>query len=351
MPERILRAVRPALLHPRVQLAVKSGIAAGIAWTLGNLLPGEIGDYGYYASLGAISALYPAVSDTVRESVRTTAAILLGAVLAAGVQVLAWANGLTVGAVVLVAVLVAGLPFLGAQRTWVATAALFVLVFSGDPPQDYILAYVLQILLGAGVGLAVNALVPSLNLTSLGRSVERLRWEVVRQVRGLAEVLGKAEDPCEDDLETVFDRIDEEREGLQTALAQVERSRQFNPRARRHSAAWQALRERGLALARVGFLVQNVGVVLEGTGDGERLLDDALRRSVGRVLADLASLLEDPSEECVDAVEDGLAGLLTEIADAPFDTDEQRYLAGVVAASVRLAVSSVTAHLVPSTAS
>src|SRR5690606_1549874 len=207
--------------------------------------------------------------------------------------------------VVLVAVLVAGLPFLGAQRFWVATAALFVLVFSGDPPQAYVAAYVLQVLLGVVLGLAVNAVAPSLNLTSLDRSVERLRSEVVRQFLGLAEVLGEARDPGQDDLDAVFARIEWEREDLQAALAQVERSRQFNPRARRHSAAWQALRERGLALARVGFLVQSVGVVLEGTGDGERLLDDALRRSVGRVLADLASLLEDPSEECVDAVEDG----------------------------------------------
>lgn len=346
MVERILTAVRPVLLHPRLQLAVKSGVAAGLAWTLGSLLPGDLGDYGYYASLGAISVLYPAVSDTVRESLRTTAAIVLGALLAAVMQVLAWPNGLTVAAVVLVAVLVAGLPFLGAQRFWVATAALFVLVFSGDPPQAYVAAYVLQVLLGAVLGLAVNAVAPSLNLTSLDRSVERLRSEVVRQLRGLAEVLGEARDPGQDDLDAVFARIEWEREDLQAALAQVERSRQGNPRARRHAAAWQVLRERGLALARVGFLVQNVGVVLEG--DGGHLLDDGLRRATATVLTDLADLVEEPGEARVGTVETSVGALLSEVAAARFGTTEQRYLAGVVASSVRLAVSSVTAHLVPS---
>ncbi|HLS40869.1 MAG TPA: hypothetical protein VK038_08910, partial [Ornithinicoccus sp.] len=146
--------------------------------------------------------------------------------------------------------------------------------------------------------------------------------------------------------DAVFARIEWEREDLQAALAQVERSRQGNPRARRHAAAWQALRERGLALARVGFLVQNVGVVLEG--DGGHLLDDGLRRATATVLTDLADLVEEPGEARVGTVETSVGALLSEVAAARFGTTEQRYLAGVVASSVRLAVSSVTAHLVPS---
>lgn len=105
-----------------------------------------------------------------------------------------------------------------------------------------------------------------------------------------------------------------------------------------------------MALARVGFLVQNVGVVLESLADGQRLLDDRLRQATGRVLTDLADVIEAPGEEHVAAVRGSVEELLSGIADSRYETNEERYLAGVLAASVRLAVSSVTTHLVPAAA-
>jgi uncharacterized membrane protein YgaE (UPF0421/DUF939 family) len=341
--ERFLRPIRPVLLHRLTLLALRSGVAAAVAFFVGAHLPGPFAEYAYYASLGAISVIYPALSDSFWESLRATGAILLGAVLAAAVQWIAWPNALTVGLIVTVAVALSGMPWFGEQRHWVAAAALFVLVFSTDPPHDYILVYVGQIAVGAAVGLAVNAAFPSLNLTSLSQAVEALRRELVRQLHSLADRLRRREDPDEEDLEAVFEGLERERAALRTALQQVERSRKGNPRARRHKMDLQALSQRAHALARVGFLLQDVGVVLQ---DAQRqhtwVVDDALREATAGAFHDLATLLEEPGADAVARAGRSVSDLAQQVMETEFESIEVRYLASVLVASAQLSLSSAS---------
>lgn len=338
--------LRALLLHERTLLTLKSGLAAGLGWLVGAQYPGEMGEYAYYAALGAISVIYPAVSDSAREAVRATAAILLGALVAALVQVVAWPNAVTVGAVVLLGTALGGLRFLGEQRHWVATAALFVLVFSGDPPQDYVLTYLGQIVTGALIGLAVNAALPKMNLTPLSRATARLRAELVVQLRRVAELLRERDEPEPEELEQVFEEIEAERDRLRQALDQVTRSTEANVRAARFEGVRRSLQERARSLSHIAFLVQDVGVVLQDVQrDDYRVLDPPLRRATATAFAGLADVIETPTTELVEQVRADVTELLQTLDRTTFEDAEGRYLAGVIVASAQLSLSTALSSL------
>ena len=62
------RALVHQLRRPRLQLVLKASLAAALAWQIGSAVPGSLSEYAYYAPLGAISVIYPAVTDSVREA-------------------------------------------------------------------------------------------------------------------------------------------------------------------------------------------------------------------------------------------------------------------------------------------
>ena len=94
------RALVHQLRRPRLQLVLKASLAAALAWQIGSAVPGSLSEYADYAPLGAISVIYPAVTDSVREAARAVVAIGLGIAVAVAIQWVAWPNALTVGLVV-----------------------------------------------------------------------------------------------------------------------------------------------------------------------------------------------------------------------------------------------------------
>ncbi|WP_040283607.1 FUSC family protein [Tessaracoccus massiliensis] len=343
---KLIARLRRVMLHERALLALKSGLAAGLGWAVGARFPGEMAEYAYYASLGGISVIYPAVSDSVREAFRATAAIILGALVAALMQVISWPNALTVAPVVVIGTALGGLRFLGEQRHWVATAALFVLIFSGDPPQDYILIYVGQILTGALIGLGVNAALPKMNLTSLSDATEGLRAELVVQLRRVAELLREHDEPEAEQLEAVFDEIDNERDRLRQALEKVKRSTEGNPRAVRYEGVRRSLQDRARSLAHIAFMVQDVGVVLQDVQrDDYRVLNHQLRRATATAFAGLADVIVTPTAELAERVREDVTALMNQVHNAEFDDVEGRYLAGIIAASAQLSLSPALSSL------
>lgn len=343
-----MRVLRPVLLDRRFAMAVKSGAAASLAWVVGDTLPPAwMAEYAYYASLGAITVIYPAVGDSFREAMRATSAILLGTLLASLMQWVAWPNAFTVGLVVAVAMLVGSLRFLGSQRAWVPMAALFVLVFSGDPPQDYVLAYTGQVVLGAGVGLAVNyVLIPSMNLTSLGAAIDTLRVEVIRQLRHIQQILEKEGSPDELALTEAVEELEQDRDALRDAVEEVRRSQRGNPRARRYQKSREALHRRAEGLHRIAFLVQDVGVVLrEFQIDRYQILNGPSRRRTAEAFGAIAALFEEPSEAAFAAAEQAVARLMDHIEEATFEDRQRRYLAGVVGVSAQRCLQTFESHL------
>ncbi|MFC5382667.1 hypothetical protein [Aquipuribacter nitratireducens] len=274
----------------RLAIAGRSALAAFLAWHAAGLVPG-VEDYRYYAPLGAAIVTYPTVADTVSSSWRALLAILAGGAIGAVVVLLPDAAGVPVGLAVGVGSLLAGLRAFGAQRAWVPTAALFTLVVGSGDPVAYLAAYAGLVLLGAGVGVAVTLLLPSLPRGQAGSAERRALGEVAVLLEDLAEAVetGAAEESVPDRREAVRSALAEARAGE----SETERARRGNLRARRHV---EELGEEARALQvvdRVGRVALDLADALGSTDDLAALASDSCSaggrvsvalRAVGRVL-------------------------------------------------------------------
>ncbi|MFC7022077.1 hypothetical protein ACFQHV_02945 [Promicromonospora thailandica] len=172
--------------HPRWSLAAKGALAAALAWLVGLVAPAPFSEYPYYAPLGAVVATSTTAVRSVRESVQVVGALLLGAVIARGVDAVVASSVLSVALVVALALLCAGWRVFGEVGSWVVTSALFVLVIGGSDPLEYVTVYAGLVVTGAAIGVAVNLLLPALPLTPTELALDRLRDVLLDQVSLLA---------------------------------------------------------------------------------------------------------------------------------------------------------------------
>ncbi|MDD9206493.1 FUSC family protein, partial [Georgenia sp. 10Sc9-8] len=95
--------------HPRMAMAVRAALAAAIAWFVARNLPDPAGDYPYYAPMGAVIATSTTLASSVREALRSVAAITLGGIVATLAHFLGnESNPLVLAAAVAAAVMVGG---------------------------------------------------------------------------------------------------------------------------------------------------------------------------------------------------------------------------------------------------
>jgi uncharacterized membrane protein YccC len=229
-----LRWDRRAGAQSRLLLALKTAIAAGVALALAGVVPGTASHYPYYAPLGAVIAMGPTVLHGIREGFRTVFGLAAGIGLAFVVTLVGAPHYLTVPVAVGVAVVVAGFRIVGQANTWVASAAIFVLLIGGPHPATYSTGYLTQTLLGAAVGVAVNMLIfPPLAVREAARGLESLQ-------RHLAEHLGDLGDALEDDevnghaWAERLDRLQTEAVAVRGGVRRADESRRGNPRAVLH---------------------------------------------------------------------------------------------------------------------
>ncbi|WP_247827207.1 FUSC family protein [Arthrobacter antioxidans] len=227
--------LRAAVLTPQLLLAVKAAFAAALAWTIAQAIPGTPAEYPYYAPLGALLAIYPTVAGTVKLGLQTVVGLTIGILLA---FVAVWAgdpNWVTIAFVVGVGVLLSGvLKRTAGGGSGIASAGLFVLVI-GNENLGYSLGYLVQTLVGVGVGLAVSALIlPPLHLNDAVGQMSGLRRTAARQLQEMGEAL--EEDWAGDD-----PRWGERRDDLtasvrnaRSALQYANESRKGNVRRRLH---------------------------------------------------------------------------------------------------------------------
>jgi uncharacterized membrane protein YgaE (UPF0421/DUF939 family) len=261
--ERLLQELR----RPRLQLVLKSSLAAALAWQVASAVPGPLGDYAYYAPLGAISVIYPAVTDSLQEAARAVVAIALGIAVAMTIQWVAWPNAVTVGLVVAAGIALGGWAWLGEQRTWVPVVGLFVLVLGGAHTETYAAGYLGQVALGAVLGLAVNLVVlPPLSLYDVRRSVAQVRSRVGDELRSMAELLEQSRSqetaPDARDWRRELDVLESSREQMRAAARQADRAAQKNPRTRRWADTLESARRTPLSLEQVVHMVEEVGLVM-----------------------------------------------------------------------------------------
>ncbi len=256
-------SISSALLWPRLQLAAKAGLAAGIAYFIAPFMPGSAADFPYYAPLGALVAMYENVAGSMRQGVQTLIGLGLGIGLAFMLFSLGNPSPFSVAIVMGLGVVLAGLPRLGSGGDWIPTAALLVLLVGGHDPDSFSFGYLLQMGVGVTVGILVNLLVfPPLHFKAAALSIAELRLALARQLQDMATALRESWPPHHDDWSRRSDKLAQSARDVRRAVQKADASRQANPRRVRYphdlERDYRHLRE----LESLTFHVQDVTQVL-----------------------------------------------------------------------------------------
>lgn len=344
--------------HPLVAQTGKTGLAAGVAYALANLLPTPLDQHAYYAPLGAITVMYPAVADSVWQALKAVSAVLVGVGLALLTMVIAWPDAFSVAGVVGVGTAVGGLAWFGEQRSWLPLAALFVLTASQPNTESYVSGYLVALPLGAIVGIAANILIfPSLSLYDLRAAVRDLRLTVVGQLRQMAALLRDGDGPHSDRWQESLTGLEDPRANVRALQTAAKRARRGNIRSRRWSGSQRDLLALATALERCSFLVEDLGIMLtEFDSDTHPFLDSDLGRMAGSTLVTLADMFDHPLEtapgtERTRSAQHAVDQLIEAVDGSKFHDRHSRLLAGAVALTAsRCLLSFARRHGIDETA-
>ncbi|QCB99011.1 FUSC family protein [Arthrobacter sp. PAMC25564] len=336
-------SVSSALLWPRLQLAAKAGLAAGLAFFIAPYMPGSAADYPYYAPLGALVAMYENVAGSMRQGIQTLVGLGLGIGLAYVLFVLGEPSPLTVAIVMAFGVILAGLPRIGSGRDWIPTAALLVLLVGGHNPDRFSFGYLLQMGVGVTVGIVVNLLVfPPLHFRAAALSLAELRLALARQLRDMAKALKESWPPEHEDWSRRSEELAGSARSVRLAVQKADASRRANPRRRLHprdvDLDYRNLRD----LERLTFHIQDMTQVLADiiwATDTPFVIPDEytvpLADAMSAVGDVLRSIEESPEEQAA----------LTEAAEAAVKDLTARIAAGEVATDAPSAAESILLSL------
>jgi uncharacterized membrane protein YccC len=313
---------RRAGAQSRLLLALKAAIAAGAAWLVALAVPGAASHYPYYAPLGAVIATGSTVLGGLRDGIRTLIGLAVGIGLALLVVAVGGPHYLTVPVAVGVAVLAAGFRFVGAANTWVASAAIFVLLIGGTDPTDYSTGYLVQTLIGAAVGVAVNMLVlPPLAISAADRELGALRGRLADHLDHLCDALEDDEVDGRSWAERL-DQLQADTAQARRAVGRADESRHGNPRVvgrgvsaevDTHYRRLRALERATFALTDVTDILGNASPVTEPLGRVDAELTPAfvaaLRGVAAAIRADPSS--GDERDDAVRRAEQALSVLQT----------------------------------------
>ncbi|WP_171905308.1 FUSC family protein [Cellulosimicrobium cellulans] len=319
---RVFRAVRFLATHPVWAVALRSGIAAGLAWWVAWLLalvvPDPFADYRFYAPLGAVVATSSTAARSVSQSVRATLAIVVGAATATIADRLLPIDSLTVAITVVVASLLAAWRTLGDMSQWTVTSALFVLVIGGPQDQSsYIVAYLGLVVLGAAVGVLVNLVAPPLPLGPSEAALDELQDVLADQLDALADGLHGDRAPRAEEWEERRRGVAPAVEGARRAADEAREAQWLNVRARRQRERLREQLDRSERLSvTTGVVTDLVRVLTEGEREDvdDQVLGVRLRHPTAEALSALAVVVRDgehadraPAREAVHELRTALA--------------------------------------------
>ncbi|MCG2622405.1 aromatic acid exporter family protein [Arthrobacter sp. I2-34] len=314
-----LQRLRAVLRWPRLHLAVKAALAAGLAWSAAHAIPGAAHEYPYYAPVGALLSLYPTVAGSVQTTLQTLAGLLLGVGLAWLMMLWSAPSALSIAIMVCLGVLLAGIPRLGSGKDWVPTAALFVLLVGGPDAEDYSAGYLVQTALGAAVGILVNFVVfPPLHFNAAVNQLERLRHDLADQLDQMTEALVEPWPPEHRDWSERSDDLALLASQVRQAVQQAALSRKANPRRRLHPRDLDEDFRRLRLLEHAVFHVRDMTDVLSVVIWEEHLqippnLVDPLAAAMGAVASAVRNLDEDDAERLRQEAADRHRDLLQEL--------------------------------------
>lgn len=343
--DRVVREWKsPFGFGPRVKLAVKAALAAGIAWQLAKLFPAAIDRYAYYAPLGAVLAMYPTLVSSARAAVQTVLGITLGATIALAVDHFLGLSALTVALLMGAGILVGALRWLGEQRSWVPITALFVFTIAEPGSLAYAIGYVGLTLVGVVVGALVNFLVfPPLHLRQSEQALRQLQEIVCDQLDDLAEGLERNEVPDEEEWKRRTRSVSPMVSSMRQALSDLDTSERGNPRARWYRRVTEVQERQGRAYQRMALLVEDLVSLLtevEEQGvpalpfNGETRLECA---AAMRRLSELARAWVEggDTDAAIRAASDAMQRLERSVARDPASDGADPFVAGSIVTTLR----------------
>jgi uncharacterized membrane protein YccC len=267
----------------------KSTLAAVISWELARRLSGESPPV--LAALTALLVTQLTVVETITESLQRVGSVVVGVLLAVLLADLLGLQWWSIGLVIFGSLAVGQVLRLGAHRIEVPISALLVLAVGGQAGAAG--TRVLETLIGAAVGVAVNVLVaPPVYVQPAGEAIVELAEAMARPLRDAGDELARGWSG-----EDAYDRLRQAREldgvlgRAGRALGRAEDSLRLNPR-RRLGDPSSDLRAALTTLEHSAILV----------------------RGLFRSLVDLDTVTGGAGPE--PALRDALAGLLAETAGA-----------------------------------
>lgn len=271
----------------RLILALKTAVAAVIAWYLAPWIPLADSEYSYYAPLGVLVSMYPTVADTARAGAQALIGLACGIAVGfvgLGLVAVGAPSLVAVGVVVFAGVALGGIRVLGVGRDWIALAGLFVLLLSGHDADGFSSSYMFTMAFGVLVGVIANfVLVPPLYLRSARDRLSELRAAVTTALDRAADSLGQGS-PAVGSLREDGDALAEMATAVAADVEEASRSERANIRARGVGGVRDENAQRWWGLERTTYLARDILDVLAQEDEldvrhGDHgLLADAVRR-------------------------------------------------------------------------
>jgi len=222
---------------------LKSAVATIAAWLVaGWLIPGPLP---VFAAIAALLVVQPSVNQSLGKAVERSIGVILGVLIATGISLAFGQSTWIILVAIVVAMLVAwALKMTPGTSNQVAISAMLVLALGASSPQ-YALDRVLETLIGAAIGIVVNALiVPPIAISPVRDALARLGGELAASVDRLADALQRRQSPA--DLETLMIEarlLRPMRDAADAAIAAGEESLTLNPRRSAHRDELAQLRD------------------------------------------------------------------------------------------------------------
>jgi uncharacterized membrane protein YccC len=226
---------------PILQVA-KGSVATIAAWLVAAwLIPGPLP---VFAAIAALLVVQPSVNQSLGKAVERSIGVILGVIIATGISLAFGQNTWIILLAIVVAMLVAwAFKMTPGTSNQVAISAMLVLALGASSP-EYALDRVLETLIGAAIGIIVNALiVPPVAVAPARAEVALLGGELAASAERLARALEQPQSgPQRESLMIEARLLRPMRDAADAAIAAGEESLTLNPRRSAHRAELVALR-------------------------------------------------------------------------------------------------------------
>lgn len=223
--------------------ALKTALSAVLAWTIAiSILPAQLP---VFAAVAALLVVQPSVNQSFGKALERTLGVITGVIVATIIGLVFGDNTWIVLLAIVVSILVAWLLKLGpGSANQIPISAMLVLSIGSATP-DYAVDRIIETIIGAAVGLIINALVvPPVLLAPAKRAVSDLAIACADGLDRLADGLSTTQTGTSlMDLLVQARALRPMRAAAEQAVSQGEESLMLNPRRSRHRDELEAQRE------------------------------------------------------------------------------------------------------------